>query len=675
MAENASERVNARRRSVSDDPRVIQAKLDVLEDHVAAYGRLDLEEAELVRQVSIAQAKLDSVKSSNQPGIDQLNLLSGTPSAQRKQEINKLQSPISSALSELHALNEQLRDLVSRKAALQSDHDHFDSRKARLERDLNRAREVVSGNQSALVGEVIPGAPTPIRVEASAASSLWDEQLKARQVPLNVVNVMTPEDKDYAGRKGFVWDDFSEDPVLSKYRPHSSTGSGNSTPVHPIAAATSQTSTSVRESRGFWPFVIALIVIAALLFSAFVWPNWWPYSASAPQTHQPRATTSQPANPSVASIWNTTEAPPDGIEDYGINSTTNRVIVHSSVPTTAKLTYDGKVVAEDASFSLRHNLDWKVPVFTTQSQDFTVTVSLTPKDGTTESKGHTVHVMLESVSAGGVHTPDQILGFLQATDSGIRAEYVRQIKLAAPGFPGVSTLTADNLVDWVRSNLSHFKVEKLQSNFVGSNFAYVAGDGSLHYSPQTLLAGTEVVTFDGKLLAAAVCGNLVKTPVPSPPTTPTLVPTPTPTSRPTPTPTPTATPTPTNTPVPTPSPTKDPGNGPSPPPPPPPNPTPVPTYPPPTPAGNITGLSFGSCGPGCMALSWNQVGSHSGLVYWGIHGYSLTSQAGPFVADAYGHIAGSFRCTAGTPLDVNVTTDIGGVANSNQNNPPVCPSS
>lgn len=220
------------------------------------------------------------------------------------------------------------------------------------------------------------------------------------------------------------------------------------------------------------------------------------------------------------------------VESYGLDRDHNRVIVRSSVPTAARLIDIERdvVVAEDKNFAQRHSLDWTVPAFEGLEKTFVMKVEMSTsgKYGTGEPVsvvGVNVKVLQDSRAAGGIQKPEHFLAFLKEPGSAVdRDGYVEIIKAIAPSYPGVSGLTSSNIAQFVESNLGKFKVETITSPLTGQ-FAYVRSDGIVGYSPVTIPAGTPVLTFDGKILASALCVNEVKQPVPTPTTTPTPGPT------------------------------------------------------------------------------------------------------------------------------------------------------
>jgi DNA-binding NarL/FixJ family response regulator len=198
------------------------------------------------------------------------------------------------------------------------------------------------------------------------------------------------------------------------------------------------------------------------------------------------------------------------LEAYGLDRNRHRVIARTSDPTTASLVdVDRRVtIAVDPVVSQRHALDWQVPEFTEMERTFTLRVELRDLDGrTTVSDPLRVTVMRDSRAAGGIDRPQQLVEFLEQPGNGsARAGFVAILRAVAPSFPGVSQLNADNLAGFIVTNMSRFKVEPLASPLSG-RFAYLQADGVVRVGQMTLPAGTPVLTFDGKVLANALCLN------------------------------------------------------------------------------------------------------------------------------------------------------------------------
>src|SRR5581483_9358416 len=260
-----------------------------------------------------------------------------------------------------------------------------------------------------------------------------------------------------------------------------------------------------------------------------------------------QAVASEPAKTAVAAKFS------EPVEKYGLDRDHNRVIARSDIPTTARLIWieSDQVLAQDTTFAQKHNLDWTVPAFTDLERTFNLKVELKTADGmVTVSEVIPVLVLQNSRAAGGLEKPEHFFAFLSQPGSSVdRDGYVTILKAVAPGDPAVAGLNSDNIAAFVEANLGRFKIEKLTSPLTGQ-FAFVRPDGIVGYSPVTIPVGTPVLTFDGKVLASALCANEVQKPVTP---TPTPTPTPRPTAVPSPTPGPTTTPAPTTVPIPAPT--------------------------------------------------------------------------------------------------------------------------
>lgn len=490
--------------------RSVRADLDNLEEFKARYEFLDDEADRLGQVLDKAKSELDEVRKNDVPALQRLQAIPGAPSTKRRENIGALQAKVAAAEAKVTSLQGNLDAVLEEKDSLEGFETGYETKRKSLESELARmtAKKPESKVESVPVAAAVATPASATASEAPKATESTSERADfdpLKTYPDAVLYELPPDERRRIVREHILWDEYR------KAHPERVTA--------PAAAKPEATATATARSGGLpgWLWLILGILGVVLLI-------WW---LSSLQTDKPTTTQRATAAPTAqAQGAGATFSEP--VEHYGLDRNKNRVIARSNVPTTARLIWidTDKVMAESSTAAQRHNLDWTVPQFAGDEKTFNMKVELKTADGkTTPSRVVTIKVLQNSQAAGGLQKPEHLAAFLkEPTGAVARDGYVSILKQVAPSYPGVSGLTSANLVSFVESNLGKFEVRTLTAPLTGE-FAFVRSDGVVGYSPVTVPTGTPVLTFDGKVLANALCANEIKVP-----TTPvTTVPTPTPT--------------------------------------------------------------------------------------------------------------------------------------------------
>ncbi|HET7713941.1 MAG TPA: hypothetical protein VFK94_07140, partial [Patescibacteria group bacterium] len=508
MATHSSALPGAMNADLSDDPGVIKAQLEALENRIAKFGDLESREESLIRDLAKAQAEHQAVVARVQPEIDILSQLQPPLTTGKQSELDALRNEVVQSQSKIDSVRNDLTTVRADKEVLTHLYESRKRRREQLERSLAKVKPIESKVEPVAAAVATPAPAAESSEAPKAEESKSDEaELRALGYPPFISDKIDVKD-----RQRIIRDEVSYE-TYRRAHPEIVTA--------PMAAKPKAAATATARSGGFPGWVMGLIAIALIAVLIF--------GLCGLTTNKPTPTTSQITAAPTAQALVAAATFSEPVEHYGLGRDKNRVIARSNIPTTARLIWidQDKVMAESATLAQRHNLDWTVPEFTELERIFNMKVELKTADGKVTPSGViAIKVLQNSRAAGGIQKPEHFLAFLKEPSSVVdRDGYVSIIRQVAPSFPGVAGLTSANLVSFVESNLGKFEVRALTSPLTGE-FAFVRHDGVVGYSPVTVPAGTPVLTFDGKVLASALCANEVK--IPTPPVTTTPTPTPAP---------------------------------------------------------------------------------------------------------------------------------------------------
>lgn len=491
-----------------DDPRVIKAQLEALESRIMEFGDLETEEESLIRYQAMAQANHLAVVARVQPEIDILSQLQPPLTASKQAQLDALHSEVVQSQAKIDGIAADLATVRSDKEVLAHLYQSRERRQEQLERSLAKAKPIEPKVEpvAAAVATPAPAAESPAAPKASERKS---DEAELRTLGYTPLVIDSLSDKE---RQRIIFDELR----YEDYRK-----ANPSFVTTPTAAKPKAKATATARSGGFPVWVMGLIAIALIAVLIFGLCGLTTNKIT-PATSQTTAAPTVQAMGAAPAISNMRSNP--------IDRNQRRYEIETSVPTTARLIdiNADKVMAESGTPAKSHSLVFTVPEFSGLEKTFRLKLEAKGADGQLAVFGPIeVTVLQNSRGAGGVASSRELVAYLKEPQSGAdRDALVSLIKAVSPNYPGVAGLTSANLVSFVESNLSRFEVLTLTAPLSGE-FAYVRADGSSGYSPVTLATGTPVLTFDGKVLASALCVNEVKQPTP----TVTTVPTPTPTPR------------------------------------------------------------------------------------------------------------------------------------------------
>lgn len=493
-----------------DHPAVIEGQIRALDDRIAQFGNLESQEESLVRAKVSAEAEQREVLARVQPEIDILSQLQPPLTEAKQRQLDDLRNQVNQAQARINDIDTQLASVRTNKEMLNHLYETRESRRQRLEASLAqvRASEPQPRPEPAAQAVATPAAQ-PATTEAPRVEGQTREQREISdddRVELHALNYTDAEINEMSTARR---SEIIRDQIRSPFRPRTET--------HRVEERRDERTVTDTEHRGIPWGGIALVLATLAFFLLLVWPGWLREVLITQQAPSQPAATAAPATLPVAPAVVTPSV--SNFQTNPIDRNQRRFIVESTVPVTARLIDIDRdtVYAESKELKTSHNLVWTVPQFTELERTFQLKIELKSESGQVAFFGPLEFtVLLDSRAAGGVRDSQEFLAYLKEPTSGAdRDALVRLIQSVAPSTPGVAELTSSNLVQFVESNMARFKVETLTSPLTGE-FAYVRPDGSSGYSPVTLAAGTPVLTFEGKVLASALCVNEVKKPVPPP---------------------------------------------------------------------------------------------------------------------------------------------------------------